>query len=104
MSNITPEEAQDFIKKGAIVIDVRTKGEYNEGYIENAINIDFHDPLFETKIKELSKDKQYLIHCQSGGRSAKATDIMEKLGFTVACNILGGVSSWKSKGFPVKVK
>ncbi|OHA83653.1 MAG: hypothetical protein A2937_02045 [Candidatus Yonathbacteria bacterium RIFCSPLOWO2_01_FULL_47_33b] len=101
MTNITTEEAQELMKQGATVLDVRTKDEYTEGHIENAVNIDFYDPEFAENIKGLDKAKQYVVHCQSGGRSAKATALMEELGFVSACNVLGGISSWKEKGLPV---
>lgn len=101
MKNITPEEAQELIQKGATVLDVRTKEEYAEGHIENATNIDFYEPTFEEKLKELDKTKQYVVHCKSGGRSSKATDLMGQLGFVSACNVLGGITSWEEKGLPV---
>lgn len=101
MKNITPEEAQDFINQGATVLDVRTKDEYNEGHIENATNIDFYEPTFEENLKKLDKSKEYVVHCKSGGRSAKAADLMDKLGFPSVCNVSGGITAWGEKGLPV---
>lgn len=101
MKNVTPEEAQELIQKGATVLDVRTKEEYAEGHIENATNIDFYQPTFEEKLKELDRTKQYVVHCKSGGRSAKAAALLDELGFTSACNVLGGIGEWKNKGLPV---
>ncbi|MHB1118353.1 MAG: rhodanese-like domain-containing protein [Minisyncoccota bacterium] len=101
MTNITIEEAVELIDQGAVVLDVRTKDEYVDGHIENAMSIDFYSPLFEEKLQELDKGDRYVVHCQSGGRSAKAVDIMGKLGFDLAHNVLGGIGEWKNKGLPV---
>ncbi len=101
MKNVTPQESQELIKQGAIALDVRTKDEYASGHVQEALNIDFYDPTFEEKLKELDKTKQYVVNCQSGGRSAKAIALMEQLGFADACNVAGGITAWKGAGLPM---
>ncbi len=101
MINITPQESQELIKQGATALDVRTKEEYASGHVPEAVNIDFYDPTFEEKLKELDKTKQYVVNCQSGGRSSKATALMEQLGFADARNVSGGITAWKGAGLPV---
>jgi len=99
MNNITPEEANDLIKKGeANVIDVRTKEEFVSGHIGGAKNIDFNSPQFEEELKKLDKHKCYIVNCQSGGRSSKATARMENLDFSNANLLLGGLSAWENSG------
>jgi phage shock protein E len=65
-----------------IVLDVRTPAEYQAGHIEGVINVPLNQ--LEGRISELApaKDIPLEVHCQSGGRSAKAKQLLEKLGYT----------------------
>jgi rhodanese-related sulfurtransferase len=101
MINITPQEAQELIKKRACALDVRTKEEYAGGHVPDAMNIDISSSTFEEEIGRLDKSKQYVVNCQSGGRSSRAATRMEELGFTDACNVSGGIIAWKNAGLPV---
>jgi rhodanese-related sulfurtransferase len=75
------------------IIDVRTKEEFEESHIEDAVNIDIYSPSFEGAITDLDKTKSYLIYCTSGGRSLQATMFMRKNGFANVENLGGGISS-----------
>jgi len=61
----------------------------------------FYDPNFSDQLDVLSKNRIYLIYCQSGNRSGQAFTIMQNLGFTKVYNMLGGISSWKTDSCPV---
>lgn len=78
---------------GAVVIDVRTADEYHSGKIPTAINIDVMDEDFTDKIRALDRSKTYFVYCYSGGRSARACDIMSRHGLKVY-NLAGGISHW----------
>ncbi len=101
MNNIAPEEVEALVKRGATVLDVRTKEEYNAGHIDGATNIDFYDPTFKDNIAALDKSNQYVVHCKGGGRSSKTVAMMGEMGFMSSCNMLGGIDAWKEKGLPV---
>ena len=76
------ESVQEFITKGAIVIDVRTIGEFKEGHIKGSKNI----PLdtIATKISEIKKlEKPVIVCCRSGMRSAQAASILKSNGIEV---------------------
>jgi len=105
IENITPQEAFTLIQDNKnnpdfVIIDVRTPGEFAEGHIENAINIDFHSETFTDKLDNLDKNKTYLIYCRSGGRSGNALDIMAELNFREGYNMLDGITGWKTEGLP----
>jgi rhodanese-related sulfurtransferase len=85
------------------IIDVRTPKEYATGRITNSINIDFYSKSFKDELKELDKEKKYLIYCKSGNRSGKSRNIMRKLNFTEVYNMLGGIVQWEADKLP-KVK
>jgi rhodanese-related sulfurtransferase len=84
--------------KTNVVLDVRTKKEYDAGHIPGAVLIDFNSPDFEKKIATLDKDKTYLVHCAAGGRSAKASDKMSALKFKSVYNLEGGYRAWEKAG------
>ena len=89
--------------KKAVVLDVRTKAEFDAGHLPGAVNLDWNGPDFARKAAELEKNKIYLVHCAAGGRSAKACDLMSgKLQFTNCVNMLGGYKAWDKAGKPVE--
>jgi len=84
---IAPAEAAAHLKNGALVIDVRTAGEFSSGHLPNAINL----PLdgIETSLPREVKDKNQvlLLHCQAGGRSSQARKKLSALGYVNAFNM-----------------
>ena len=80
--------------KDAVLIDVRTKGEFAGGKIPGAINIDLMSPDFQNRIAGLDKAKTYLVYCHSGNRSGQACKILASKGLKSA-NLAGGIISWR---------
>ena len=67
------------ITEDYIVIDVRTVSEFKNGFVQDAINIEWQDI---SSIKdEFEKNQKIYLYCRSGNRSGKAGDILIKLGF-----------------------
>jgi rhodanese-related sulfurtransferase len=96
MKNISKEDwrrriAQD---KDAVILDVRTPKEWNEGVIPKTIKIDIQADDFSKKINELDKSKNYYIYCRSGKRSGRACDLFDSLGFQASFNLIGGILKW----------
>ncbi|MDQ5971751.1 MAG: phage shock protein [Patescibacteria group bacterium] len=71
-----------------IYIDVRTKGEYDSGHKDGALNHDIME-MMEGKFPNLPKDSEIILYCESGNRSMMAKGMMEGVGFT---NITNGGS------------
>jgi rhodanese-related sulfurtransferase len=79
----------------AVILDVRTEDEVNEGIIPGAINIDIYEGQgFIYKVEELDKSKNYYVYCKAGSRSQQACNIMSQLGFENTYNLMGGFSQW----------
>ncbi|TDD97025.1 rhodanese-like domain-containing protein [Flavobacterium cellulosilyticum] len=98
--NLTQEDwvSQLEADANAVILDVRTENECNEGIIPNAINIDIYEgQAFIDKIEALDKSKNYYVYCRSGARSAKACAIMNNLGFENAYNLEGGFLEWNGE-------
>lgn len=91
---ITQEEFKKELAEDVQLIDVRTPEEFAAGHIAGAINVDFHND-FENQIQQVDLTKKTLIYCHSGGRSAKALEIMKSMGFPAVYELEGGFSSWK---------
>ena len=82
----------------AVVLDVRTKDEFESGHIPNALNIDLRlGPGFIDKVNALNKNKFYYVYCRSGARSAQAVQVMRDLGFSETYNLIGGILDWEGK-------
>ena len=79
----------------AVILDVRTQDEVDEGKIPNAIHIDIHKGQgFIDEVEALDKTKNYYIYCRSGGRSGQACAVMNQLGFENTYNLIDGFSQW----------
>jgi rhodanese-related sulfurtransferase len=86
---------------GVVVLDVRTRGEFNEGHIANAVNIDFESDTFLNEISKLDKSKTYAVYCRSGNRSGKAVSKMTNEKFISLYNLNGGIIDWAGAGYPL---
>jgi rhodanese-related sulfurtransferase len=78
------------------LIDVRTIEEYNSGYIDGALNIDFYKSSFIDSINVLDKSKTTVVYCKSGNRSSKSALMMKSLGFKNVYNLKEGMNGWLS--------
>lgn len=95
---ITQDEAMKMMKKekGFVIVDVRTEAEYNEGYIEGAINIPIETITDKLPTELKDKKQKIFVYCRFGNRSKAAADKLAKMGYS---NIyeMGGIQTWKGK-------
>jgi len=85
-------EARAMVSAGAMLIDVRSPGEYASGHIEGAVNIPVSD--LGGRIPKLGKkDRAIVVYCRSGNRSGQAARILAAAGFTKVFD-LGAMSNW----------
>ncbi|QKW65990.1 rhodanese-like domain-containing protein (plasmid) [Streptomyces sp. NA03103] len=82
---------------GALVVDVRNRGEYRTGHVPGARSAPLPDlPL---ALAELPRDRPVHVICQGGGRSAQATSVLRDLGYD-AFSVSGGTAAWIAAGRP----
>lgn len=84
---ISSKAARDHLKRGALIVDVRTPAEFNSGHLKNAINMPLDD--IETLVPRRVTDKGQvlLLHCQSGLRSGVARKKLTALGYMQTFNL-----------------
>jgi rhodanese-related sulfurtransferase len=101
-NNLSVEEfSAKAAEPGVVTLDVRTPGEFAEGYIQGARLIDFQSGNFESEIATLDKNATYAVYCRSGNRSGQAVKVMQEAGFTNVFNMNGGVIDWANAGLPL---
>ncbi len=82
----------------AVILDVRTPLEVEEGIIPGAIVMDIQNTSeFYAKAQKLDASKNYYIYCRSGGRSGQACALFNALGIKNAYNLIGGIMAWKGE-------
>lgn len=96
--DVNTDKFKSLITKDAIILDVRTPAEYKSGKIAKSKNINVASFDFMKKVEALDKSKNILIYCKSGARSARASKMLTKIGFTNVYNLSGGVMAWQNHG------
>ena len=101
IKQISVEQAKNAADvKDAQFIDVRTTEEYAGGHAPKATN--FPLDALEKDLAKLDKDQPVYVICQTGRRSQKGAEILQKAGFKNIYNINGGTSEWIKAGFPTE--
>ena len=103
MKEINPKEAHDLMQSApeCIYLDVRSVPEFEAGHAAGAVNIPLlhftpgagmsPNPDFQTVVDaNLAKDAKIVVGCKTGGRSARACEIMSGMGYADVTNIRGG--------------
>ncbi len=89
--DITMEELKNKVVQGAILLDVRSKQEYNEGHLQGAINIPEFELANRVRKEIPKKNQMIIIYCQYGGRSRNSYIMMKRMGYTNIYNLYGGL-------------
>ena len=99
INQMNSDELIEFIElNDAILVDVRTEDEYNSGYIESSLNIDYFSNEFSVNADKLDKTIPIILYCRSGKRSSMSASKISKLGFNEIYNLKGGILEWIEEG------
>ena len=103
--NLSPAEARDLLWKRSgdpdfVLLDVRTRKEFDAERIEGAVIVDYNSPSFRENIAKLDRSKSFLVYCRTGNRTNGAVKAMRELGFPNVFVFPGGITKWKEAGFP----
>lgn len=99
-ATVSVSEAYTLYQNGAFVLDVRTQEEWNEFHAPNTTLV----PLDQlaARLNEVPRDRQVVVVCRSGNRSQEGRDILLNAGFEQVTSMTGGLSEWRSSGYPVE--
>ena len=107
IKDITAQEAFTLVQQNQnnpdfVIIDLDSSERFARGHIENAINIDYNSKTIRDNLDPLDRNKAYLVYCRCSGRgvAGRTADIMAELDFREVYALLGGLSQWKTEGFP----
>ena len=91
--NITAADLRDKMEKGEdfLLLDVRTPAEHAADAIEGSRLLPVQELSF--RVRELPRDKEIIVYCRVGNRSAFAATYLARLGYTVK-NLEGGIMTW----------
>ncbi len=104
VKEICPTTTQVWVKRGALLVDVRERDEVAElSYdVPNIVNIPLSE--FDAHYNELPKDREIVFVCSGGGRSLRAAGFLINHGYDgdKVVNMKHGIIRWVQKGFPTK--
>ena len=84
---VTPATAREWLNKGALVVDVRSEGEFQERHLPGAINIPLGRLGDEMARRAPDKEQAILLHCLSGTRSGMAKARLKQMGYRNVFNL-----------------
>ena len=89
---ISSADARKLVAEGAVLLDVRSPGEFASGHLEGAVNIPIE--VLEGRMLELGEQGvAIVVYCRSGARSARASQLLSSAGFQTVAD-LGAMSRW----------
>ncbi len=94
---------QKILTTEGVLLDVRTPAEYEQGYIEDAGNLNYYLPGFKKRLQLLPQDTPIYVYCNTGYRSEKAAKWLAKYGYTQVFNLQHGILDWYLHDLPVLV-
>lgn len=99
-AEVSVAEAAKKRSAGAFVLDVRTVEEWNEYHVPGSKLI----PIDElgARLAEVPKDREVVVVCRSGNRSAKGRDLLLNAGYAQVTSLAGGLQTWRNAGQPVE--
>lgn len=90
-------------KPGALLLDVRTAEEWEEGHLEGAAHADYwgDEAAFASAMNAIPRDRPVLVYCAGGGRSGLTAQELIDAGHQEVYNLEDGISGWERQGLPV---
>jgi len=98
---LTPEQARERQRQGALLLDVRQAHERAGGMAEGALGLAKDELLAAPGTHLPALDREIVLICQSGRRSADAASVLGALGYTAVASVAGGTVAWRTAGLPL---
>ena len=98
-AEISVDQAAQKRDQGAFILDVREPSEWTSFHIPGATLIPLGD--LPNRLSDVPKDREVVVVCRTGHRSAQGRDILLKAGFIKVTSMTGGVTQWQTQGLPI---
>ena len=111
IDEVLPPDVSSQVEAGEVaLVDTRPPEQFEQGHIPGAVNVpagengeDSHSEDFAAKLAEAAGEKPALLYCNSGNRSARATDALtNEHGVEGPRSLVGGITLWNDLGLPVE--
>lgn len=83
-----------------MLLDVRTAEEFAGGHVPRAVNIPIQ--ALPQRLAEVPKDREVIVYCESGKRSARALDLLKEAGYTRVREMDGSMAAWREAGYAIE--
>jgi rhodanese-related sulfurtransferase len=106
VESVSPRDARKQASRGAVLVDVRSTEEFQNGSIGGSVSANrgslefFADPTFPTHKSELDPSSRIIVVCRSGARAVLAARTLQEMGFEDVAVMAGGLVAWKEAGLP----
>ena len=102
IKEVSVEDTQQRMNDGATLIDVREDNEWDAAHAAGSIHMG--RGILERDIVQTypDKDKELILYCGGGYRSALSADMLQRMGYTNVWSMAGGWSAWKAAGAPIE--
>jgi rhodanese-related sulfurtransferase len=123
IKGVTPEEAQRLMQDGWLYVDVRSEPEFEHGHPPGALNVPLlhagpggmqpNPEFLQIMQSAFAREERLLLGCRSGGRSRRAAEMLQQLGYTQLADLVTGwegtrddfgrpIPGWGPRGFPAE--
>jgi len=104
IKEVSPQEAVGEVERGAMLIDVREREDWEAGHIPGAVHLSRGTIELEIEERVPAVNTPIICHCGGGSRSALVAESLQKMGYTNVKSLAGGMRAWKEAGLPVSAK
>ncbi len=98
---VGPLDAVRLLNQGALMVDVRTRAEFESGHVIDARHLPQEQVAQAAESLKKFREKIVIACCESGMRSGAATRVLKNQGFTKVVNLRGGLQAWRTENLPL---
>jgi rhodanese-related sulfurtransferase len=99
--SIGPLDAVRLMNQGALVLDVRTRDQYDAGHVIDARNVPSADLASSVETLKKYRDKPVLTCCETGMTAGAAARTLREQGFSKVASLRGGLQAWRAESLPL---
>jgi rhodanese-related sulfurtransferase len=99
--SVGPMDAVRLLNQGALLLDVRSKAEFDSGHVIDARHLPQEDIAGSAETLKKHREKVVIACCESGMRSSAAARVLKAQGLTKVVNLRGGLAAWRAENLPL---